>query len=64
MRYIDALFRQYAEEHYGKDKANTFTDMQIEEARCIACEELVKLTKAYGRQEHDKVKELFYKHLV
>ena len=61
--YIDVMFRGYAEEHYGKEKADEFTDAQIEEARCFAYEDLVELTKMYGRQESGKVKELFYGYL-
>ena len=62
-QYIDIIFRGYAEEHYGKEKAQEFTDEQIEEARCFAYEDLTELTKQYGKQDKNRVKDLFFGYL-
>ena len=58
--YIDRMFRKYGEEYFGKEKMDTLTDEQVEEARCEAMKALTYVVSVCGAKDgNGQVKELF-----
>lgn len=60
--YIDVLFRQYGEEHFGPEKMNKITDAQLEQIRIRTMEELTELVKM-GHRQPDMMKKILFWHI-
>lgn len=59
--YIDALFRSYGENYFGKAVMNKINDAQLEQARIKTFKDAENLTKKYGKLKDGSIKEIFYK---
>lgn len=56
---MNSIFRRHGEDFFGKIPMDRITDKQVEEARIFAEQEVINLTKKYGKQPEDTCKELF-----
>lgn len=60
-RYIDRIFREYGEEHFGKKYMDQVPTEILEESRCMAFRFLDSWIYEFGSADNDDLKNAFYR---